>query len=250
MLLDFLFDCQCALENEKSDYQEILSDFSNKSVCVGLMSAITDDLYSVSVLSCYSATKIISPNVYIIPVGAHDYWVKPHFEEIINKFYEDDEIQEQFDIELEEMILLNNSRLNCSFSLSSGTEYNVVFCHITIPGGTDKYLVIVLVTPDDCWKKHVELYSIKCDILIDSHKGMGNWFEDVALYKVMRETTAIELLPRYYFKGLYISHDTPHGFKLLYTIPEKITYHGRDVADWQKGIYEIDWNENKNFTQC
>ncbi len=43
MLLDFLYDCQCALENEKTDFQETLKNLSNKSLCVGFMPAITEE---------------------------------------------------------------------------------------------------------------------------------------------------------------------------------------------------------------
>ena len=78
---------------------------------------------------------------------------------------------------------------------------------------------------------------------------MGNWFDSIPLYKVMRETNATELLPHYYFRGLYISHDAPRGFNLLYTIPDIIIYPGGGViADWQKEIYEIDWDENKSYS--
>lgn len=245
MLLDFLYDCQCELENEKTDFHETLKNLSNKSLCVGFMPAITDDLYPIFALSCTAAKHIILPNVYIIPVGAHNYWAKPYFESIINKFYEDDVIREQFDIELEEMLLLNNHKLNCPFILSGEKYSNVVLCHITLPSESDAYLIVVPETPDDCWSKLVEPYEIKCDIIIDSNKGLGNWFDDVPIYKLMRETRLKELLPQYYFRGLYISHDAPPGFKLLYTIPEKIDYQGHEVDDWQKEIYEIDWCENR-----
>lgn len=244
MLFDFLYDCQCALINEKSDFQETLREFANKFVCVGFMPAVTDDLYPVFALSCTSAKQVVSPNVYIIPVGAHNYWAKPYFEEIINKFYQEDTFREQFDIELEEILLLVNPRLNCSFSLCDGINCNVVFCHITLPNGMDNYLVIVPERPEVCWEKVVESYEIKCDIVIDSHKGMGDWFDDVPLYRIMSQTHFKELLPRYYFKGRYISQDAPCGFKLLYTIPEKISTNGRYVGDGEKEIYETDWNEN------
>lgn len=246
MLYDFLYNCNCVLNEEVNDYQALLNSFEGKSACVGFMPAITDDLYPVFTLSCTSAKQIISPDVYIIPVGAHDYWAKPYFEEIINKFYKSDEFNEQFDIELEEMLLLNNTNLGCFFSLTDGTNCNVVFCRIALPDGSERYLFVLPETPDDCWKNIIEQYEINCGIVIDSLKGMGDWFDSVPLYRVMRETNATELLPRYYFKGLYISHDAPCGFNMLYTIPDIIiNRQGKIVDDWQKEIYEIDWNENK-----
>ncbi len=120
------------------------------------------------------------------------------------------------------------------------------FATAPLPDGSAKFFFIVPETPNDCWKKVIEPYEIKCDIVIDSHKGMGDWFENVPLYKTMRETEAVNLLPNYYFKGLYIKHDVPYGFSLLYSIPDLIIYQGRIADDWQKKIYEIDWGENKN----
>ena len=74
------------------------------------------------------------------------------------------------------------------------------------------------------------------------------WFDTTALYRIMRETDSTELLPQYYFKGLYITHDAPHGFYKIYTIPEIIYSNGHPVDSWQKEIYEINWSENKSKT--
>lgn len=114
MLYKFIANCRCALNGESADYRELLKDLDGRKSCViGFMPAVTDDLFPVFALSCTSASQIISPDIYIIPVGAHDYWAKPHFEEIINRFYQLDEFQEQFDIEFEEMLLLVNPELKC-----------------------------------------------------------------------------------------------------------------------------------------
>ncbi len=76
------------------------------------MPAMTDDLYPVFVLSCTSARQIVSPNVYIVPVGTYDCWAKPYFEQIIDAFYEKNEFREQFAIKLDEMLLLNNLEIS------------------------------------------------------------------------------------------------------------------------------------------
>lgn len=245
MIYDFLFDCKGAINNEVADFQELLQNIRNTPICVGFMPAVWDDLYPVFALSCTSAKRIISPNVYIIPIGAPNCVdAKPFFEEIVNNFYQNDEFREQYDIELEEMLLLNNPKLSNSFSTSDATKYNVIFCRITLPNGTENALVIVPETPEDCWNKVFEPYEIKCDILIDSCKGMGNVLDPTRLYKVMRETNATELLPHYYFRGMYVKKEPPNGFNLLYTIPEEIP--GQVFRNYEKEIYEIDWDENKS----
>lgn len=114
MLYKFIANCRCALNGESADYRELLKDFNfngRKSCVIGFMPAVTDDLFPVFALSCTSASQIISPDIYIIPVGANDYWAKSQFEEIVNRFYQLDEFQEQFDIEFEEMLLLVNPEL-------------------------------------------------------------------------------------------------------------------------------------------
>ena len=105
VLYNFIANCKCALNEESADYRELQKILmEGKSCVIGFMPAITDDLFPVFAFSCTSASQIISPDIYIIPVGAHDYWAKPHFEEIVNRFYQLDEFQEQFDIEFEEML--------------------------------------------------------------------------------------------------------------------------------------------------
>lgn len=247
MLFDFLKDCKCALSEESADYQALLKLLEGMPVHVAFMPSITDDLYPVHALSCTSAKKIISPNVYIVPVGAHNNWAVVYFEGIINKFYLDDELREQYDIELEEMILLSNPKLNSSFTLYDGTNYNVAIICITMSDGSGKYLIVVPENPENCWNTIIESNNIRCDILIDSHKGLGNWLDSIPLYGILRETNQTELLPKFYFKGLYISHDAPFGFHKIYTIPDTI-YHNfsNPIENWQKEIYEINWDENRS----
>ena len=245
MVYDFLINCKCALNEETDDFREVIDKIQHMQNGVGFMPAITDDLYPVFSLSCMSAKTISSPDIFIIPVGTGDSGTKLYFQQIVNKFYQDDEIREQYDVELEEMILLKSSDISDCFLLNEKIAYNIVYCSITMRTEESKYLIVVLDTPHGCWQKIVEVYNIKCEILIDSHKGMGDWFEYVPLYKVMRETKRTDLLPHYYFKGLYISHEAPLGFNLMCTIPDVVVFNGHPIDNWQKEIYDIDWEENR-----
>lgn len=247
MIYDFLSDCKCALSEEVDDFRDVLTALSKIQPCIGFMPAITDDLYPVFALLCTSAARIVSPNVYVVPVGAKDGWAKPYFEKIVAEFYAESEIREQYEIELEEMILLNTPVLDVHFLLNRDIRYNVLWCCVTMPNGSTAYLLFVPVSPEAAWKKVIEPYKIKCAVLIDSCKGLGNWLEDTKLHKAMKETTATALLPQYYFRGLYISHEPPHGFHRIYKIPEQIADDcGRLIGDWQKEIYQINWDENND----
>ena len=66
----------------------------------------------------------------------------------------------------------------------------------------------------------MESYNVKADMLIDSTKGLGDWFEAVPLYTVYKTTKKPELLPQYYFKGKYIKPSAPPSFIHLYDVPE------------------------------
>ena len=241
MLLDFLKNCTNVLNEEQNAYEQVLRQELMINGSIGFMPAITNDLYPVYALSCTSVKRLVSPDIFIVPIGTHDYWAMPYFEERVNEFYRDDEFREQFDIKLEEMILLNNSDMDKHFTLYNGIKYNVIYCRLALSNHKQVHLVAVPLTPRECWLQIIEKNGIRCDIIIDSHKGMGNWYEDTPLYRVMCETRRVDLLPKFYFKGRYISKEPPAGFRLKYVIPETIVAEGREIEDWQKELYEIDW---------
>ena len=249
MFYDFFKDCECVLPEEADDFREFLRQFSSMQACVGFMPAIISDWYPVAALSCNGSMPIEPPNVYVIPVGAHDYQFVPSFEQLVNDFYQEDVFPEEYGISLEEMILLRSPAFDRFFKFSESTGYNAALCRISMPGEEEKCLVIVPETPEDCWKKLMEPYGVACEILIDSNKGLGDWFDTVPLYTVLRETNNARLLPRFYFKGMCISCDVPRGFRLIYTIPTEIIRNGHVVADRQKEIYAIDWDENKKYDE-
>lgn len=118
MLIGFLQLCRPVLQCESEDFAQCLIDIQQQEISLGFMPAMTDDLYPVFVLSCTSARQIVSPNVYIVPVGTHDCWAKPYFEQIIDAFYEKNEFREQFAIKLDEMLLLNNLEISSFFEFS------------------------------------------------------------------------------------------------------------------------------------
>ena len=170
---------------------------------------------------------------------------KSYLEERIKKFYLEDEFYEQYEIEVDEMILLQSTEIEESFSLLEEIKYQVLYCHISTKDGRSVYLLIMPMKTEECWKHLIEKYEISCDFLIDSHKGLGGWFENTKLYHILKTTERKELLPKYYFKGLYISNPAPKDFKLVYRIPEVIYFNkrNREIDSWQKEIYRTEWRK-------
>ena len=249
MLTDFLAQCNNVIPDESRDFQAFLSELSELQICIGFMPAIGYDLYPVYALTCTDGRNIISPNVYILPTASRDNWAGEYFEGIINRFYEDKELNENYSLELDEMILLHSENTGYTYTLYDGTEYNVVLCRIKLPTGRNVYLILISEAPEDCWQKIIEAYSIKCDILIDSNRGLEDYYYCSALYPVMRETDNDELLPKFYFNGLYEKSEPPKGFKHVYTIQDTVLSNGGSgtpIIEYFKRIYNIDWTENRN----
>ena len=228
MLIDFLKSCTPALQDEKEDYNHILHELSYcTDSFIGFMPSIIDDIWPVYVLECTDAVQFnhhSHDSVYILPFGAHDFFGVHSLEKLIQNWYLHDEIPEKeyyHDAELEESILLNCSDIQSKVSVDvQGNYVNMVYLKISMSNNRKVHILLIIEKSQFVWANVIEKYNIAADIVIDSHKGMGDWFEDVPLYGVIKNTKNRKLLPELYFKGKYISHEAPEGFKKAYEIPE------------------------------
>lgn len=57
-------------------------------------------------------------------------------------------------------------------------------------------------------------------MLIVSHKGMGDGLTSKELWEKLLSTKAKALLPKFYFKGKFISNNAPEGFEFISSIKE------------------------------
>jgi len=73
----------------------------------------------------------------------------------------------------------------------------------------DVHLLILEADPNECWRIQKEL-DRPVDILIESGKGMGNWFTGVPLYQHI-SLGPQDRIPRYYMKGKWMSYNGPKG---------------------------------------
>lgn len=244
MIYNFLKECSPILENEKCDFESVLKKFEKvEKSYTGFMPAIVGDIYPVFALECTSANKIVNdyvPQVYIIPIEGHGDWALLGFNNLINNFYDNDELGDEsiyYSASLEEVLLLEKQGIENHLAMSDGTGYGVVYCLITMPNGVQVDLIVMCMKPEDCWMNVMEKYDISCDILVDSNKGMGDWFFLTPLYSVMKNTSKSNLLPKFYFCGKYASGGAPPEFEPYYTIPENI----KRVTEYDKTIYLTNW---------
>lgn len=244
MIIDFMKSCIPVLSEEKADYLDIIQEIENNiDPFLGFMPAIVEDLWPIFIMEDTHAQKFnihSGDSVYLIPYGAHDFWGIQGLDEFIHKWYDNDEIHlgEQQDMDVEETILLKSDALQTERVICvNGNVANAVYMRLSSAKDRAVHIVMLIDTPHAVWTEVVEKFGVKTDVLIDSHKGMGDWFDKVPLYGVMKKTSKPALLPAYYFKGKYISHDAPAGFSKLYSIPEAEGKHWCECS-----IYKTDWN--------
>lgn len=227
MSIQFLENCKCILDSEKQDYSLVLRTFEKESEpFVAFLPAVTADLWPVYVLECTEARQYRihgGKSVYIVPIDTHNSGAISCFGKLINDFYMENATNDSknyYGASLEEMILLHSPDISNSKFLNRFSECNVIYLRISFEMDRNVDLVFLLEKPEVCWKGVIEKYNIATDYIIDSHKGMGNWFEYTKLYELVIHSHNSSILPKYYFKGKYISHDAPKDYQLVYRVPE------------------------------
>ena len=239
-LVDFLNECRICKKNEEADWGNMRRIICKKYSTIALMPAITCDLWPVHVLNDHLAgTQLLKsiPDIYIVPLGGHMFWIKPEVEDILNRFYRDEEIennQNYYGASLEEVILFNHYSCNQIF-IVDGVGVSCVIAKIELQKGDIVYCIGIMDTAEHVWENIIEHYDVPVEFLIDSHKGLGNWLVDIPLYKKMCCSSKRDLLPEYYFKGKYISADAPEGFEFITDIEESAPY------ECISKIYKANW---------
>jgi len=190
------------------------------------MPSVTFDLWPVFSLQC---TETIPdkcnniPNVYIVSIREAEFFFKDELEKIVSDFYNNDEFEAKhtYGGELEEMILLSSSLFNEKLHIADITdETNVVYMNFTFPNREPAHLFFVLSTTIEAWKSIFEKYKVACGVLIDSHKGFGDWMESTPFWNELKRTANSEINPAYYFKGKFTSNEAPVGFEYICDVKE------------------------------
>lgn len=246
MLFDFLSSAAPVFAEEERDFTELCGELRTDSEFVGLMPAVRLDLWPIYALGCTHASRFTgshaAPKIYLMPIAVSDCAIYNSITETIREFYtsfdsesdkkdekagffsrifrhKKEEDQEKTadllcDIKIDEIMPLRAPTLKAVHPLrfSRNCECNVIYFRLILPNGGTVYLFAICDTPENVWKNIIEKYEVRCDMIIHSHKGFGHWFTSTPLYEYLTVTKKPHLLPRFYFRGRFITtDDSPAG---------------------------------------
>ena len=243
MIIDFLNNCRCVRDDEQLEFAELKQRLAALDPFVGFMPAIVMDLWPQYVLNCTPASKFISGKdgqIYFMPLFIHEGWGIREFCEIAGRFYADEEIEcddesTYYGAELTQMIMLDYAGGKEKLCVDGAGEANVIYARFEYEDGREFHVFQICDTADDCWRGIFDEYDIHCDMLIESHKGFGDWFTATPFYDCMVKPAKPELRPGLYFKGKYTSVYV-EGFREIYSVPESRERHGTSAiftTGWQ-----------------
>ena len=240
MFIDFLSRAEAVFEKDSRDLGELCAELNTGSAFVGFMPAVSFDLWPIYSLGCTQISRFTGsnslPKIYIIPAAVSDCFIYPNLRETVRSFFSDEEVENDepqkkrepflssifkkktdsssrpdllYGIRIEEIILLDHPALKNGIPLvfSPGCECNAVYMRLILPNGSTAYLFVICASPEDSWRGVIEKFNIPTEMIIHSHKGFGHWFTSTPLYEHLLKTRYPHLLPRYYFRGKYISTD-------------------------------------------
>ena len=247
MIYDFFNSMRCILPEENSDYHDILDSWKNRDYQVALMPAIFwySGTYNLFDQKAGHEGKNL---IWIVPAGQQNFFWLPTIKKKIESFYEYDEIELDYEPqfpgieaeEFEECILLKSDKIQ-SKPECSVLGANVILIRLSLSSGNDTLVFIILDHQDNCWKNIIEEYNINLTWFVDSGRGTEDYILYIKLYQLMKHTSKPNLLPGYYFKGLYNKGEVPEGFRFLYAMLSKPDSDGYDRWRSFSSVYKTRW---------
>lgn len=247
MFFDFLSSAAPIFPEEERDFAELCEELRTDSEFVGFMPAVKFDLWPIYALGCTHASRFTgshaAPKIYLMPIAVCDCFIYDSIASKVREFYtsydekkpddekpgflsrlfgsKNKEEEEETDpslcgIRIEEIMPLRVPSLKSAhpLRLSRECECELLYFRLVLPNGSTVYLFAVCDSPENVWKKVVEKYEIRSEMIIHSHKGFGHWFTSTPLYEYLTVTKKPHLLPRFYFRGRFITtDDSPAGSK-------------------------------------
>ena len=239
MLQHFLRQLRCCLPGEAEDFACVRDRLRSENVPVAYMPSISWDFWPAFALQCTSARfSLPQPSrefVYLAPLGAHDFWAKSYFEQLVLDFYRNDELPQgnTYGFEAEEMLLLDYPCAH-RMELAEFGSCSCVYVGLSHPSGAAAHVFFLMEDPSEGWNTLIRQFDIPITVLADSGKGLGDWFDSIPLSEYIFRSPA-ELRPALYFKGKFISHEAPRGCTLVRDISESGPH------DCLSQLYSTNW---------
>lgn len=251
MIYDFFNSMHCVLQNEASDYRVICDAWSKKDYHIAFMPAIS--WYSGTYNLFDQKAGVEGRNmIWLISAGQSGFFWLPTLKQKVVNFYETDEIEINDHISFpgieaerfEECILLHSNDLqdNPEHTICGA---NVLLVRLSLSSGRNTLIFILLDHQDTCFKRIIEGYDISLTWLVDSGRGMEDYYTRVNLYQLMTTTSHRNTLPALYFKGLFNKGEIPDGFRFLYAMLSKPDTDGYDKWQYFSAVYDTGWNNKK-----
>jgi len=244
MIRNFLQGCINTKPEEADAYSELVREFREDKRFVGIMPSICPDIWPIHVMEETEAIKYNGTrgeSVYFAPVVTHGEYYKKTFEGLFEDYYQEGEWVKLESFTYRARVLKTVMLYSCDVDgrTSSYTlgRPNVMYVCYQMRCGRRVHIFYIADKAKNVWENIIERYLIKTNIVINSHKGMGDWFANTELYEYLTKAANKTLLPKYYFKGKYISHEAPEGFELIYSVPES------DKYDCISRIYLTNWQK-------
>jgi hypothetical protein len=254
MIIDLLCNMRPIFPEELRDFDDLRAELNADDAFVALMPAVTFDLFPIYALGCTHASRFTGSNalqkIYFMPIDVADCAIYRELCDRIRKYYtgfdssnkkENEEKQSFFSrfkkknptdnhdslygIEIEEMMLLDSPDLSTStpLRLSRNCECSAVYFRLILPNGSTAHLFALCSTPEHTWTNIIEKYNIRTEMIIHSHKGFGHWFTSTELYDYLCRTKMRHLLPRFYFRGKFITlDDSPAGSSMQEEVVDEL----------------------------
>lgn len=216
--------CRSIVPEEELDWIKMVNKLNTTSKVVLMPSIICDawPIYALNDLKYGERIIGTPPAIYVVPLGTHDFWIKQEVEKLVNAFYQDEDIpacKNYYGLSLEEIILLDccNSK---NYLCVDRYKANGFVAEFKTKLGNSIYVFAIMQKAEVFWEEIVQKYEVPVMCIVDSHKGLGDWFTEVPLFKSIVASKCRSVLPQYYFKGKYISCAAPADFEWITDIKE------------------------------
>lgn len=220
MFQEFLRDFNCVLNEERQDFEDVKRVLSATPAFRVFQPMVMLDGKTMALLENYYNEYLQADRkewVFIIPVGVHDFHMKPSLAQMLRDFYRDDVIPKMNteEVEFEQSVLLNLSGLSYCITDRAIGSVNTVYLEMTVAGRRTVHAFIMFDTPERVWRLMTECYGIGADVFVDSNKGFGEPMPSSEFIREMPEYTPSELSPAFFLLQYYRELDADSGFILL-----------------------------------